>query len=137
VGLIIVVAGAAAAVWILSYYGVLTDRWIAGPIAAPILSAAALFTWYVSKDGLKADTEAWKMGTIFTPLLGAMSFGVDVLIGSTHGNYANFVQTAFHAGGPFGIVVTVLICPIGTIICAGSWARRGLMDVWFPKPDED
>ena len=77
------------------------------------------------------------MGTIFSPLIGAMSFAVDVFTGSTAGHYDNFVQAAFHAGSPFGIVLTLIICPVGTIICLGSWVRCGLIQHFEPKSEID
>jgi len=136
-GSALVVVGSGVAVWVLAYFEVLSEPWITAFIAAPILVGAALWTWYASKAAQDFDTEKWMAGTLSTPLLGAASFAIDVFIGSTHGHYANFVQAAFQAGSPFGILLTVLICPIGTIICAGSWVRSALLDRWFPRPEED
>jgi hypothetical protein len=74
--------------------------------------------------------------TLFTPLIGAVFFAIDVFVGSTTGSYSNFVQAACHAGGPFGIVITALICPVMTIVAAGSWMRSALLDRVVPRPDE-
>jgi hypothetical protein len=134
-GLFTVVASTGLAVLGLTYFGIFSAPWIAEIIAAPILVGATLYAWYVSEGGRRADTETWMMGTIFTPLFGAMSFAIDVFTGSTTGHYSNFVQAAFHAGSPFGILLTVMICPIATIICAGSWVRRSLLDRFFPKSE--
>lgn len=136
-GLVVVAAGTCSAVWFLVYFGVLNSPWITAAIALPVLLGATLYVWYVTQAGRKTDAENWLYGTIFTPLFGAMSFAIDVFIGSSNGHYSNFVQAGFHAGGPFGIVLTVCICPIGTVICAGSWARSSLLDRWFPKPEAD
>ena len=131
VGLCIVAIGTILAVWALIPFDVLGNAKVVAMIATPTLIGAALYTWYVSKTGQKNDTDAWMGLTLFSPLIGAVSFAIDVLVGSIHGHYSNFVQAASHAGGPFGIVVTVLICPIGTIISAGSWARSALLDHFF------
>ena len=34
---------------------------------------------------------------------------------------------AAHAGSPFGFPLTVLICPVGTIVAFGSWIRRSMI----------
>jgi hypothetical protein len=136
-GLSLIVAGGSVSIWALTWFGVLSEPWIAGMIVAPALVGAALYAWYASEKGKTADTEEWKISTLLTPLLGAIFFAIDVFIGSMNGHYANFVQAAFHAGSPFGIMLTVLICPIVTIICAGSWVRSSLLDHWFPKPNRD
>lgn len=136
-GLAVVVVGTGVVVWVLVSFDVLNDPWVAGLIAAPTLIGTTLYTWYASKAGQDFDTEKWMAGTLSTPLLGAVFFAIDVFIGSTHGHYANFVQAAFRAGSPFGILLTMLVCPIGTIICAGSWMRSALLDRLFPKPEID
>ena len=132
-GLVIVETVAIAVVWALAYCGVVSDTKIITLIAIPALALVALYAWYIDEKAKKVNTEAWRAGLIGTLLLGAVSFAIDVFIGSTHGHYSNFVQTAFHAGGPAGIVVTVLICPIGTAVCAGSYVRGLLLDRFFPQ----
>lgn len=126
-GLSVVALGTVLAVWALTPFDVLGNAVIVVLVAPPLLMVAALYTWYVSKTGQKKDTVAWKGLTLSSPLIGAVSFAIDVFVGSTHGHYSNIVQAAFHAGGPFGILVTVLICPIMTIIAAGSWVRSRLL----------
>ena len=115
-GLSAVAAATVAVSWALTYSQVLNSPWIATLVAVPILTGASLFSWYLNTSGRTATAEQWMMGTIFSPLIGAMSFAVDVFTGSTAGHYDNFVQAAFHAGSPFGIVLTLIICPVGTII---------------------
>jgi hypothetical protein len=128
-----VVLGTAASVWGLTAVEVIGSPWITTAIAEPVMIAGALYAWHVHEKLKEADPERWMMGTIFAPLLGAISFAIDVFTGSTHGNYDNFFQAAFHAGGPFGIVVTVLICPIGTIICMGGWVRGSILERFGPS----
>ena len=137
VGLIVVSAGTGAAVWFLAYVCVLCSPWITTAIALPVLLVVTLYVWYATKAGRETDAENWLYGTIFTPLFGAMSFAIDVFIGSSNGHYSSLVEAGFHAGGPFGIVLTVCICPIGTVICAGSLARSSLLDRLFPKTEAD
>jgi small-conductance mechanosensitive channel len=134
-GLTAIASAAASVTWALTYFKVLSSPLITALIGVPILAGVALYVWYVSVEGRKADAEQWMMGTIFTPFIGAISFAIDVLVGSTGGHFDNFVQAAFHAGSPFGIVLTVFICPVGTIICLGGWLRCGLLQHFNPKSD--
>lgn len=114
---------------------VLDSVLVAGLIAVLVLVGIALYVWYVSEGGRKADSDKWKAGTIFTPFLGTMFFAIDVFIGSSSGHYDSFIQAALHAGGPFGIVLTVLTCPVATIICLGSWVRSSLLERTKPLSD--
>jgi hypothetical protein len=60
-----VVAGATAAtIWALTWLTVLDSPWVAGLIVVPVLVGAALYSWYVSDSGRKADSEKWRMGAI-------------------------------------------------------------------------
>jgi heme/copper-type cytochrome/quinol oxidase subunit 3 len=134
-GLSVVVAGTVLAVWALAPFDVLGNARIVAAIAAPVLVVASLCAWYVSKGGRKKNVEWWRNLAIGTPLIGAMFFAVDVFVGSTNGAYTNFVQAGFHAGGPFGITITVLVCPLTTIVAAGSWVRSSLQEHFFPKSE--
>jgi len=134
-GLCVVAIGTVLTVWALAPFRVLGSARVVGFVATPILIGAALYTWHGTKAGRENDAEAWIGLTLSTLPIGAVFFAIDVFIGSTHGHYSSFIQAAGHAGGPAGIVLTVLICPIGTIICAGSWVRSLFLDRFFPKPD--
>ena len=136
-GLATVAAASAAFLHALVWTNVLSDFWIVFLIALPCMAGASLWAWYVNESARNADAEKWLMGVLFTPLFGAISFAIDVFTGSTNGHYDNFVQAAFHAGSPFGIVLTVLICPVGTILCIGGWVRSVLIESLNPPPTPD
>lgn len=61
-------------------------------IFAPALAGAALYAWYASEKGKIAATEEWMLGTLLSPLVGAVFFAIDIFVGSMSGHYANFVQ---------------------------------------------
>jgi hypothetical protein len=128
-----VAAATAASVWALVAVQVIDSPLIIVTIAEPVMIMAALHAWHGHKKSRNAGAENWMAGTILTPLLGAASFAIDVFVGSFHGTYSNFFQAGFHAGGPFGIVVTVLICPIATIICLGGWIRCSILERFGPN----
>ena len=97
--------------------------WVVWVIALPFLITGSLYLWHLSKVTRDWDSDKWVNAMIFTPLFGAISFAIDVLIGSTNGQYKTFVDAASHAGSPFGFLLTVLICPAGTLVALGSWIR--------------
>jgi hypothetical protein len=108
--------------------------WIIWMIATPCLVAASLWLWHGDKKTQTWDQEEWSALAIFTPLFGAMSFGIDVMVGSSNRTYRTFLEAASHAGSPFGFPLTVLICPIGTILALGGWARCAIIRRLTPEP---
>jgi hypothetical protein len=136
-GLSAVALGSVLAIWALTPFDVLGNSKIVCLITAPVLIGVALYTWYASKEVRNKDAEWWRNLTLITPFIGAISFTIDVFVGSTSGSYANFVQAGFHAGGPLGIPVTVSIFPATTIIGAGSWLRSSLLEHLLPKSQSD
>lgn len=131
--LVIVAVATAASVWALAAVQVIDSPLIIGAIAEPVMILAALCAWHAGEKTRKTDAEEWRSGVIFTPLLGAVFFAIDVFVGSDHGHYINFFQAGFHAGGPFGILVTILVCPVGTIVCVGGWVRCSILEHYGPE----
>lgn len=121
-----VAAGIVMVVWALTLVQVVNSPWTTGLIATPITCWIALYAWHESKSR-NFDSEKWISGIISTPLLGAICFAIDVFVGSGNGHYDNFLQAGFHAGGPFGILITVLVCPVGTLVCIGGWIRCSIL----------
>lgn len=136
-GLAATVGGSAAVVYALFYAGVVSQPAVVVLIALPCMAGASLWAWHVSEKGRLMDAGQWLGGMVVTPVLGAVSFAIDVFVGSMHGEYASFIEAALHAGGPFGVVLTALICPIGTLICLGGWVRTGLLARMCGRPAED
>jgi peptidoglycan biosynthesis protein MviN/MurJ (putative lipid II flippase) len=125
-GLAMIAVGAAAFLYALAWAKILDQPGTALLIALPCMIGAALWAWYVSEKGRKLDENEWLNGLIVTLILGVVFFVIDLFMGSTHGQYDNLVQAAFHAGSPFGIVLTLAVCPAGTLICLGGWVRTSL-----------
>ena len=133
--LAIVALAAAASVWGLAAVQVIDSISITMMIAEPLMIMAALYAWHAGEKTRNFEAEQWRGGVIFTPLLGAVFFTIDVFIGSGHGHYDNFFQAGFHAGGPFGIFATLLVCPVGTIICMGGWVRCSILERFGPNQE--
>ena len=101
---------------------------VVGMIAEPVVILAALFAWHVGEKMRKFDANQWRGAAVSTPLIGAVFFAIDIFIGSGNGHYDNLFQAGFHAGSPFGVFATVLVCPIGTIISIGGWIRCSILE---------
>ena len=116
-----VASGAVAA----GLYGmhVVSEPWIVWLIALPFLIGACLWVWHGSKRTRDWDSEKRGYAVILTPLFGAISFAIDVMVGSSNGHYKSFLEAASHSGSPIGFPLTVLICPVGTVVALGSWLR--------------
>jgi len=59
---------------------------------------------------------------IISLICGAIFFSIDVLVGSSDGHYETFIEAASHSG-LLGLPLTILVCPVGTIVAFGSWLR--------------
>jgi peptidoglycan biosynthesis protein MviN/MurJ (putative lipid II flippase) len=132
-----VAAGSAGALYAFRWAGVLEQTRIALLIALPCMTGAALWAWFVNEKGRKMTADEWRSGVVVTLILVAVFFPIDILMGYRHGQYQNFVQAAFHAGSPFGIVLTLGVCPVGTLICLGGWVRSQLLARLTPVPTSD
>ena len=101
----------------------ISQPWLVWLIALPFLVGASLWVWHISEKTRNWKSNRWGYALLFTPLVGAISFAIDVLIGGSDGRYKTFLEAASHAGSPFGFPLTVLICPVGTFIAFGIWIR--------------
>jgi len=112
-----------------------SDPWAVWLIAFPVLIGVCLWVWHGSKQTRDWDSERWGHAVIFTPVFGAMSFAIDVMVGSSNGHYRTFLEAASHSGSPIGFPLTVLICPVGTVVALGSWIRCLLVQASKPNSE--
>ena len=105
----------------------ISEPWLVWLIALPFLAGASLWAWHVSENLRNWESDKWGYALVFTPLAGAVSFAIDAMIGSSNGHYKSFLEAASHAGSPVGFPLTILICPIGTLISFGSWIRSVIL----------
>ena len=129
IGLAAVALASGAALAALNRTQALNEPWVVWLIALPFLVLASLWLWRVSKKTRDWDINRWVGMLIATLLIGAISFAIDVLVGSSNGHYNTFLEAAAHAGSPFGFPLTVLICPVGTLVAFGSWIRCVILRV--------
>jgi hypothetical protein len=80
-----------------------------------VLAVAGPIYWREKKS---SDSVAeWGKFIVGSIVVGTFFFGADLLVG--HINR----QPNFSATGPFGIFLTLLVCPLFTMICVGGLAR--------------
>ena len=112
----------------------ISQPWLVWIIAFPFLVVASLWLWHISEKTRNWESDRWVYALLFTPLVGAISFAIDVLIGSSNGHYKTFLGAASHAGSPLGFPLTVLICPVGTLVALGGWVRCVTLRVSKDQP---
>jgi hypothetical protein len=59
--------------------------------------------------------------------VGALSLAVDAVVGGSQDANLKFRDAIWHAGSPFGIVLTIAICPGLTLVCLAGAARALLV----------
>lgn len=129
IGITAVALASGAVAGALYGFQAISQPWLVWLIALPFLVGASLWVWHISDKARNWKSNRWSYVLIFTPLVGAISFAIDVLIGGSNGHYKTFLESAAHAGSPFGFPLTVLICPVGTLIAFGSWIRCMILQV--------
>jgi len=102
-------------------------RFITGIIAYGVLAALALAIWH-GKDA-KRFSDAYDWAGVFagSVLLGALSFGVDMFVGSLdHPGMSPFVAGT-KAGSPLGFIFTIFVCPGITMVAVAGFVRSFLV----------
>jgi hypothetical protein len=107
-------------------------RLIVGIVAYGVLVAVALFLWYGKEAKRFSDAYEWVKLLFGSLLLGLMSFGIDVLIGSSEYPDISPIKAGTKVGSPFGFILTIFLCPGITMIAVASIARSFLV---FGKED--
>jgi hypothetical protein len=119
---LVLIAGQLAVVmhWLVPDDG---TRLVAGLLACGVLVAVALVMWHGKEAERFSDAHDW-VGVFFGSILaGAMSFGVDVLIGSSEYPGISPFKAGTKVGSPFGFLLTIFLCPGITMVAVGSIAR--------------
>ena len=105
-------------------------RLVWGILAFGVLAASAMYAWH-SKKLVEAisDQADWAavIGLLF--LAGAVSFGIDMIIGSINNPGLSPIDAGTRAGSPFGFPLTIFLCPGVTFI-----ATSGLIRSYLVKP---
>jgi len=105
------------------------DRWKTWVPGVIFLGAAGMYAWRSERaprtaaDGLYAAAGSIVVGAIF--------LAIDVGIGKFFHRDLSYLQAAMTVRSPFGFALTVIACPIGTILSLGGaarvWVRHALV----------
>ncbi len=95
--------------------------------ATVVFEAASFWAW-----STPMNAREWRTGTLITPVLAAICFGITGVIALFTGHHGSFVQAALHGGPAFGICITVALCPASTILFLGGWVRAALRKHLLP-----
>ncbi len=102
-------------------------RFITGMLAYGVLVAVALTMWHGKEAERFSDAYDW-LGVFFgSILLGCMSFGIDVLIGSSEYPGISPIKAGTKVGSPFGFILTILLCPGITMVGVAGLVRSPLV----------
>jgi hypothetical protein len=86
------------------------------------LAVIAVGMWHVEKSPYAQASQCiW--ATICSVGLGAIFFGVDMIVGHWNHPELPLIQAAMKSPGPLGFALTVIACPISTIIAMASTVR--------------
>jgi hypothetical protein len=121
IGFVLIAGQLAVAVhWLVPDDG---TRLVPGILAYGVLVAVAIVMWHGKEAERFSDANDW-LGVFFgSILLGAMSFAVDVLIGSSEYPGISPFIAGTKVGSPFGFLLTIFLCPGMTMVAVGSIAR--------------
>jgi hypothetical protein len=96
--------------------------WILG---FPVLAVCSMFAWH--NDKWPTDPrDVFLYGLISIPV-GTLFLAVDAIVGSSQDPQLKFRDAIWHAGSPFGIVLTIAICPGFTLVGLAGAARALLV----------
>jgi tryptophan-rich sensory protein len=96
-------------------------------LAYIVMAIAALYIWHNEKAPQKTAT--WLRLAAISVVLGALSFGCDVLLMHFERPNLPLIEAGKHAGSPFGFITTVAVCPGLTMIAAAGLVRALYQDV--------
>jgi hypothetical protein len=102
--------------------GYMAWLWILG---YPALAGCCLYAWHshrVPSDPSKNLTFA--IGSV---IMGSFSFGIDAMVTTWMYPKLPFSQAIWHAGSPFGIVLTLFLCPAMTMFYLAGAARAQIL----------
>lgn len=133
IGVCVLAALAALIAWGITAVYTKQDAIWAWAVGFPVAAISALVAWHHDKWPLDSR-DVLLYGLLSIPM-GAVSLVVDFLIGSSMYPRLPFRYAVWEVGSPFGIVLTICICP-GFTLVALSGAVRAVMlanSTEFPK----
>jgi|HubBroStandDraft_1064217.scaffolds.fasta_scaffold1208137_1 hypothetical protein len=125
IGLLVLAVLAGFVAWLVAVvYGKEDAVW-AWCLGFPVLAVCGLFAWHSEKWPTEPqDALIYALGSIF---VGAAFFAIDAVTSTSRYPQLPFREAIWHAGSPFGIVLTIAICPCFTLVALAGAARALLV----------
>jgi hypothetical protein len=101
-------------------------RFIAGIVAYGVLVGLALAMWHGKEAKRFSVPYDWARVVVGSILLGALSLGVDMLVGSFIHPGMSPIEAGMKAGSPFGFILTIFLCPGLTVVAVAGLVRSFL-----------
>jgi hypothetical protein len=102
---------------------------LAGPVSVWLLllfflvvTVAAILYWHTERA--PQTVPAWRNYALWSVVVGILFFLVDLAVGQVSRGGA---ETLPVGGGPFGILLTLLVCPFFTMICLAGLIRASFI----------
>lgn len=97
-------------------------------LAFVVLAALALYTWHKDPP-LKYPCEPgeWAAAIVASVLMGAVSFGIDTVVGLINNPKLSPTEAGTKVGGPFGFPLTLMLCPGLTMVAIAGLLRAFLL----------
>lgn len=85
-----------------------------------LLACGAMYLWHTKKTTERiSEPSEWIAMVGGSLVMGAISFGIDMMIGSMTHRDLSPIQAAMHAGSPFGFPLTVFLWGFTQVATAG------------------
>lgn len=96
--------------------------WILG---YPLLAGCCLYAWHSDKCSTEPSKNLlFALGSVF---VGSLSFTIDAVVTTSMYPKLPFSQAIWHAGSPFGILLTLFLCPTMTMFYLAGAARAQML----------
>ena len=126
VGLLVLAGLMVLTISVVPDFGIPTPFWFF------VYIVLALICWHFwHSDKFPNKTKDWLWFVLVSIVLGAIFFGSDMMIGHFYYPDLPVVDAAKKNGGPFGFILTLVVCPGLTIIGLASLARSLLASKSF------
>ena len=123
-GLLALAALAGVVAWPLAVIYSKSDAIWAWSVGFPILAVSSLIAWH--HDKWPTDSGDLLRDALISIPVGTISFMIDAAISTANYPRLAFRYAIWHAGSPFGIPLTIMICPGFTLIALAGIARAAL-----------
>lgn len=125
IGLLVLALLAGFVAWLVAVvYGKEDAVW-AWSLGFPILAVCGVFAWH--SDKWPAEPQDILLYALLSIGGGAAFFAIDAVLSTSRYPQLPFREAIWHAGSPFGILLTIAICPGFTLVALAGAARALLV----------